>query len=494
MMDSIKIITSSHHPSYQSISSSNYYQKDVDVARSVDEVLLYTTRSKGIAWMTDVRIGNSSFLAGALFAAVAGMLLIAARPFLYQELNMATMTAGSNFISLGPIPYFKLTQLVKNTKDKVNDEGPLDLQTTLVTCASQRAVFQSSDFVISSDNEGNTDRSNRMSFPSHTLPSYEAALRMGAGMVQCPVTFTKDRELVCRQQQCDLHISTDILYHQQPQLASKCAQPFIPSDGIHRPAQVKCCTSDFTLEELQMLNGRCNSNSANAAINIWAMTPFDYLGINTRTASSCVPANIPSHEDYIALVHSWGAKFAPIQVPFVYMDNIENYTQEMHSRQIIQSYSQGLVIDPSRIYPTSQNWEDIFLWKREFPQHARNAIAIDMFYEEEQDENILQERFTSLLGHGVSNVVTNDMWVLLKRNMESESIESFEPSVYAKVSKKMKLNIFTVWTESSSELRDETYFRVLHALNKQVGIKGIFADVSVVPTASFYMNCMSALE
>jgi hypothetical protein len=86
-----------------------------------------------------------------------------------------------------------------------------------------------------------------------------------------------------------------------------------------------------------------------------------------------------------------GAKFAPIQVPFVYIDNIENYTQEMHSRQIIQSYSQGLVIDPSRIYPTSQNWEDIFLWKREFPQHARNAIAIDMFYKEDQDENILQK-------------------------------------------------------------------------------------------------------
>jgi glycerophosphoryl diester phosphodiesterase len=41
---------------------------------------------------------------------------------------------------------------------------------------------------------------------------------MGAGVLECDVTFTKDRQLVCRHDQCDLHASTDILG--RPQLAA----------------------------------------------------------------------------------------------------------------------------------------------------------------------------------------------------------------------------------------------------------------------------------
>ena len=32
---------------------------------------------------------------------------------------------------------------------------------------------------------------------------------MGAGIVECDVTFTKDKELVCRHSQCDLHTTTE---------------------------------------------------------------------------------------------------------------------------------------------------------------------------------------------------------------------------------------------------------------------------------------------
>jgi glycerophosphoryl diester phosphodiesterase len=34
---------------------------------------------------------------------------------------------------------------------------------------------------------------------------------MGAGIIECNVTFTKDRALVCRHSQCDLHSTTDIV-------------------------------------------------------------------------------------------------------------------------------------------------------------------------------------------------------------------------------------------------------------------------------------------
>ena len=34
---------------------------------------------------------------------------------------------------------------------------------------------------------------------------------MGAGIVECDVTFTKDGELVCRHDECDLATTTDIV-------------------------------------------------------------------------------------------------------------------------------------------------------------------------------------------------------------------------------------------------------------------------------------------
>ena len=34
---------------------------------------------------------------------------------------------------------------------------------------------------------------------------------MGAGIVECDVTFTKDGQLVCRHDECDLHTTTNIV-------------------------------------------------------------------------------------------------------------------------------------------------------------------------------------------------------------------------------------------------------------------------------------------
>ena len=55
---------------------------------------------------------------------------------------------------------------------------------------------------------------------------------MGAGIIECDVTFTKDRELVCRHSQCDLHTTTNILT--VPELAAKCTQAFSPADPGNR--------------------------------------------------------------------------------------------------------------------------------------------------------------------------------------------------------------------------------------------------------------------
>jgi glycerophosphoryl diester phosphodiesterase len=108
-------------------------------------------------------------------------------------------------VQLGPRPYY----LVKDM-----DESKL--KTELEQCSE--GPFKKTDFSIG-------HRGAALQFPEHTQESYEAAARMGAGIIECDVTFTADRELVCRHSQCDLHTTTNILV---TDLADKCSEAFTP--------------------------------------------------------------------------------------------------------------------------------------------------------------------------------------------------------------------------------------------------------------------------
>lgn len=74
-----------------------------------------------------------------------------------------------------------------------------------------------------------------LQFPEHTMESYVAAAKMGAGIVECDVAFTADRELVCRHAQNDLHTTTNIVTI--PELNAKCTQPLCRriQPAAHRP-------------------------------------------------------------------------------------------------------------------------------------------------------------------------------------------------------------------------------------------------------------------
>ena len=89
---------------------------------------------------------------------------------------------------------------------------------------------------------------------------------MGAGIVECDVTFTKDKELVCRHAQNDLHTTTNILV---TPLAAKCTKPFTPAtfdaDGNRlTPASAECRTSDITLAEFKTLRGKMDASNPRA--------------------------------------------------------------------------------------------------------------------------------------------------------------------------------------------------------------------------------------
>ena len=89
---------------------------------------------------------------------------------------------------------------------------------------------------------------------------------MGAGILECDVTFTKDKELVCRHSQCDLHTTTNIL---ETPLAEKCTRPFVPAQfdalgNLLQEASAQCCTSDITLAEFRTLTAKMDGFNPDA--------------------------------------------------------------------------------------------------------------------------------------------------------------------------------------------------------------------------------------
>ena len=114
-------------------------------------------------------------------------------------------------------------------------------------CADRKKHYTVSDFSIG-------HRGACMQYPEHTLESYKAAAIQGAGVIECDVTFTKDKQLVCRHSQCDLHTTTDVVT--KPDMNAKCTTPFVAGSSD----SPKCCASDFTLAELKTLCAKMDSS------------------------------------------------------------------------------------------------------------------------------------------------------------------------------------------------------------------------------------------
>jgi len=78
---------------------------------------------------------------------------------------------------------------------------------------------------------------------------------MGAGILECDVTFTKDGKLVCRHDECDLHTTTNIV---ATPLNSQCTVPWtgpVPANPAPR-----CCASDLTLAQFKSLKGKMDAS------------------------------------------------------------------------------------------------------------------------------------------------------------------------------------------------------------------------------------------
>jgi glycerophosphoryl diester phosphodiesterase len=255
-------------------------------------------------------------------------------------------------VQLGPRPFYLVDDM---------DDGPL--KSELLKCSD--GPFRKSDFSIGHRGSG-------LQFPEHTKESYEAAARMGAGIIECDVTFTKDRQLVCRHSQCDLHTTTNILAI--PALAAKCTQPFQPADPVAgTAASANCCTSDITLAEFKTLCGKMDgaNPSATTVAGYMAGTPT----FRTDLYATC--GTVMSHQESIQLIGALGAKFTPeLKAASVTMPYEGNYTQEMYAQQMVDEYKAARV-PASQVFAQSFNLNDVLYLLKNEPRFGAHAVYLD---------------------------------------------------------------------------------------------------------------------
>lgn len=378
---------------------------------------------------------------------------------------------------IGPRPFYLV--------DKMKD-GPLKQKLSQCT-----GPFHKTDFSIG-------HRGAALQFPEHTKESYQAAARMGAGIIECDVTFTKDRQLVCRHSQCDLHTTTNIL--SLPALAAKCTMPFIPADpATGRKASAKCCTSDITLAEFRTLSAKMDGSNPNAT----TVAGFQDGTPRWRTDLYSHSGTLMTHDESIALIRSLGAKFTPeLKAPEVAMPFDGDYTQEKYAAQMLRAYKDA-GIPPGDVFAQSFNLADILYWGKSEPEFAAQAVYLDGRYETSGLHPAKPETWkpsmTELKAQGVK-ILAPPNYMMLALNDKSEIV----PSEYAKAAKAAGLDLIGWSLERDGPLdrgggfyhksikaaidRDGDTLTVLDVLAQQVGIRGMFSDWPA--TTTFYASCM----
>ena len=396
-------------------------------------------------------------------------------------------------VQLGPRPFYLLNDM---------EESPL--KDTLTECAQSKLFYKRSEETLG-------HRGAALFFPEHSKQSYVAAASMGAGVIECDVTFTKDKELVCRHSQCDLHTTTDILLRSD--LAHLCTQQFVPAvfdpaGNRESQASAKCCTSDINLEQFKSLKAKMDGADPNAT------TVEDYVagGVPTwRTDLFAANGTVMTHTDSIELFKAMGVKMIPeLKQPMVPMP-FDGFTVEAFAQKIVDDYKQHGV-DASQVYLQSMLLEAIKYWVIYETDFGDNALYL--WEPEDASEDFRDPatwpNFSELASQGVKTLAP-PMYMLIDLKNKSKLIVSD----FAIAAKQVGL-VLKSWTlERSGSLyygggsyyqtvngdepanrqkvdgvihRDGDVFTILDFLFQAVGIAAIFTDWA--STVVFYTNCI----
>ncbi|KAL3470554.1 PLC-like phosphodiesterase [Aspergillus californicus] len=401
-------------------------------------------------------------------------LLLAASVAVAAPYNKTQHHAVTN-IQVGPRPFWLVDQM---------EDSPL--KSKLSSC-SEKPIRSAPFFSIS-------HRGGPLQFPEHSREGLYAGARMGAGVLECDVAFTSDRQLVCRHSQCDLHTTTNILLI--PELAAKCTTPFEPATA-DSDATAKCCTSDITHDEFLSLCAKMDSSNANAT------TPeeYQYGGPNWRTELYDNCATTIDHKTFIEITESLGLQFTPeLKTPEVEMPFQGDYTQEMYAQQLIDEYKEA-GISSKRVWPQSFLEDDILYWIDAEPSFGKQAVYLDPRVDTVAGYEVAVANMQNLYDQGV-RVMAPPIFALLNTSAEGDIV----PSSYAKAAKKAGMDIITWSLERSGPLKqaaaegeyyistiadvvtgDGDMYRIVDVLARKVGVKAIFSDWPA--TVVYYANC-----
>ncbi|MCS6118252.1 glycerophosphodiester phosphodiesterase [Shewanella baltica] len=379
---------------------------------------------------------------------------------------------------VGERPLFLVRQMQDST-----------LKTRLEQCTTDN--FYRSEFSIG-------HRGAPMQFPEHTKESYQAAIDSGAGIVECDVTFTADKALVCRHSQCDLASTTNILA--VPELANKCSIPFTPADAANGvSASATCCTSDITLAEFKTLKGKMEGSNPKAT------TAAEFINGTPSWRTDLYAGNgtLMTHAESIEMFKKAGVKMTPelkaasVSMPF------DGFTQQDYAQKMLDEYT-AAGVDASQVFPQSFILDDIKYWVANAPEFAKQAVFLDDRYDynsafDPQNPATWSPSMADLKTQGVE-IIAPPLWVLVALDADKKII----PSEYAKAAKGAGLKIITWSLERSGLLKngggfyyqsiteaidnEGDTFELLDVLAKDVGVIGVFSDWPA--TVTYYANCM----
>ena len=375
-------------------------------------------------------------------------------------------------IQLGPRPFFL-----------VQGMDPSPLKTRLLRC--QNGPFERTDFSIA-------HRGAPLQFPEHTKESYEAGARMGAGIVECDVTFTRDGQLVCRHDECDLHTTTNIV---NTELNASCTTPWSGAGSSPR-----CCASDITLAQFKTLKGKMDAS------NPAATTAAAYLNgtASWRTDLYTGRGTLLTLKESIALNRSLGVK----HTPELKSGNPARVNQVFGSQD---NYAQALInefkragVKPRDVYPQSFNLADVATWITNEHAYGKQAVYLDDVDPAAGFPRLTVAELAAVRAQGV-RIFAPPIPALLAVDASTNTLV---PSQYANDIKAAGLGIIT-WSFERADLRrgaafggfyaaydpegrvvkkDSDMYLALDTLAQDVGIMGIFSDWPA--TVSYYASCM----
>jgi len=367
------------------------------------------------------------------------------------------------------------------------DEGPL--KERLLRCKD--GPFHPTDFSIG-------HRGAALQFPEHSDVAYRAGALMGAGIVECDVTFTKDGTLVCRHSECDLDATTDIV---ATDLNQRCTVPWTGPVGPDHPAP-QCCTSDLTLAEFETLQARMEASDPAAT------TAEGYLGgtASWRTDLYTGRARVMTFRQSIELNREMGVKHAPELKGATHQDRVDATFggQERYAQAFIDEL-RSAGVDPQVVFAQSFNLADVLFWIEHAPEFGRQAVYLDGIDPTASPPvpRLTTAQLVEFQGAGL-NILAPPLFALLDVTDEGRVV----PSRYARDIRAAGLDIIA-WTLERSDLRqgasqagwyyqfdpqgkavkkDSDLYLVLDVLAQDVGIVGVFSDWPA--TVTYYASCM----